>query len=34
MAAIFLAAKIEESPRRIRDVVNVCNHIKQRMTHK
>lgn len=31
MAAIFLAAKIEESPRRIRDVVNVCHHIKQRM---
>uniref|UniRef100_A0A7M5V6X3 Cyclin-like domain-containing protein n=2 Tax=Clytia hemisphaerica TaxID=252671 RepID=A0A7M5V6X3_9CNID len=34
MAAIFLAAKIEESPRRIRDVINVCHHIKQRMLQK
>lgn len=30
MAAIFLAAKIEESPRRVRDVINVCEHIKQK----
>jgi len=30
MAAIFLAAKIEESPRRLRDIINVCQHIKQR----
>ncbi|XP_020602652.1 cyclin-L2-like [Orbicella faveolata] len=30
MASIFLAAKIEESPRRIRDVINVFHHIKQR----
>lgn len=34
MAALFLAAKIEESPRRLRDVINVCNHIKQKWTHK
>ncbi|RMX45767.1 hypothetical protein pdam_00004190 [Pocillopora damicornis] len=30
MASIFLAAKIEECPRRIRDVINVFHHIKQR----
>ncbi|UYV75542.1 CCNL1 [Cordylochernes scorpioides] len=29
MAAITLASKIEESPRRIRDVINVLHHIKQ-----
>lgn len=29
MACIFLAAKIEESPRRIREVINVFHHIKQ-----
>ena len=29
MAAIFLAAKIEEHPRRIRDVINCFHHIKQ-----
>lgn len=34
MAAIFLAAKIEEHPRRLRDVINVCQHIKQRMMQK
>jgi len=34
MAAIFLAAKIEESPRRLRDIINVCQHIKQRSLQK
>ncbi|GIY95648.1 cyclin-L1 [Caerostris extrusa] len=29
MACITLASKIEEAPRRIRDVLNVFNHIKQ-----
>lgn len=29
MAAIFLSSKIEECPRRIRDVMNVFHHIKQ-----
>ncbi|KFM62811.1 Cyclin-L1, partial [Stegodyphus mimosarum] len=29
MACITLASKIEEAPRRIRDVVNVFHHIKQ-----
>uniref|UniRef100_A0A0X3NM32 Cyclin-L2 n=1 Tax=Schistocephalus solidus TaxID=70667 RepID=A0A0X3NM32_SCHSO len=29
MASIFLAAKIEECPRRIRDVINVFHHIRQ-----
>jgi len=29
MACICLACKIEESPRRIRDIINVFNHIKQ-----
>ncbi|XP_014604101.1 cyclin-L1 isoform X2 [Polistes fuscatus] len=29
MGCICLACKIEESPRRIRDVINVFNHIKQ-----
>ncbi|XP_028394143.1 cyclin-L2-like [Dendronephthya gigantea] len=34
MACLFLAAKIEESPRRIRDVINVFHHIKQRRNMK
>ncbi|CAB4019128.1 cyclin-L1-like [Paramuricea clavata] len=34
MASLFLAAKIEESPRRIRDVTNVFHHIKQRRNQK
>lgn len=34
MSAIFLAAKIEESPRRLRSVINVCHHIKLKMTQK
>ena len=29
MAAVGLACKIEESPRRIRDIINVFKHIKQ-----
>jgi hypothetical protein len=29
MAAIFLAAKIEETPKRMRDVINVFNRIYQ-----
>ncbi len=29
MASIFLSSKIEECPRRIRDVMNVFHHIKQ-----
>ncbi|EDV23970.1 uncharacterized protein TRIADDRAFT_37896 [Trichoplax adhaerens] len=31
MACIFLAAKIEEHPRRIRDVVNVFYHIRRKL---
>lgn len=34
MAAIFLAAKIEECPRRLRDIINVCDHIKQKTLKK
>merc|ERR1712142_159278 len=30
MACVFLAAKNEECPRRLRDVINVCDHIKQK----
>ena len=29
MACIGLASKIEESPRRVRDIINVFHHIKQ-----
>mgnify|MGYP001792149306 FL=1 len=29
MAAVNLAAKIEEAPRRIRDVINVFHHMSQ-----
>lgn len=29
MACVALASKIEETPMRIRDVINVFNHIKQ-----
>ena len=29
MGCIGLASKIEEAPRRIRDIINVFNHIKQ-----
>lgn len=29
MSCIYLASKIEEVPRRIRDVINVFHHIKQ-----
>ena len=29
MATLGLACKIEESPRRIRDIINVFRHIKQ-----
>lgn len=29
MGCIYLASKIEEAPRRIRDVINVFHHIKQ-----
>ncbi|XP_013790250.1 cyclin-L1-like [Limulus polyphemus] len=32
MACITLASKIEEAPRRIRDIINVFHHIKQLRT--
>ncbi len=34
MGSIFLSSKIEESPRRLRDVMNVFHHIKQLRTGK
>ncbi|XP_048581687.1 cyclin-L2 [Nematostella vectensis] len=34
MACIFLAAKIEEAPRRIRDVINVFHYIKQKRNNR
>jgi len=34
MACVYLASKIEEAPRRIRDVVNVFHHIRQYRTTK
>lgn len=34
IAAIFLAAKIEECPRMVRDVINVSHHIKRKMLNK
>ncbi|VEL23944.1 unnamed protein product [Protopolystoma xenopodis] len=34
MACIFLAAKIEECPRRIRDVINVFHHMRQARENK
>ncbi len=34
MASIFLSSKIEECPRRIRDVMNVFHHIKLVRTGK
>lgn len=30
MACIFVAAKIEENCRRLRDVINVFHHLKQK----
>lgn len=29
MACIYLASKIEEAPRRIRDIINVFHHLHQ-----
>ncbi|KAL0130508.1 hypothetical protein PUN28_002262 [Cardiocondyla obscurior] len=34
MGCIYLASKIEEAPRRVRDVINVFNHIKQVSSQK
>jgi len=34
MSCVFLAGKIEENPRRIRDVINVFHHIKQARDNK
>ncbi len=30
MACIFLSAKVEESPKKVRDVINVAYHISQK----
>lgn len=34
MTAVFLGAKVEEEPRRIRDVINVCYRLKLRRQRK
>lgn len=34
MACVCLASKIEEAPRRVRDVINVFNHIRQVNSNK
>lgn len=34
MACVCLASKIEEAPRRVRDVINVFNHIRQVTSNK
>jgi hypothetical protein len=34
MAALFLAAKVEETPKRLRDVCNVFNRLDQRDNNK
>ncbi|XP_071945733.1 cyclin-L1-like [Antedon mediterranea] len=34
MACVYLASKIEEAPRRIRDVINVFHHIRQKRNNR
>ncbi|KAI8517304.1 Cyclin-L1 [Branchiostoma belcheri] len=34
MACVYLASKIEEAPRRIRDTINVFHHIRQRRNNR
>lgn len=34
MACVCLASKIEEAPRRVRDVINVFSHIRQVNSNK